>query len=91
MKREDALFNWLQIQVVADARPEDRSALDTAAFFLQLLKEDHQMSDIGYRQEGNWYVLFGNAESQALEVRYPAESVEALLAAIEGEPKYNCN
>ncbi|MED1802466.1 hypothetical protein [Brevibacillus porteri] len=91
MKREDALFNWLQIQVVAEARPEDHSALDTAAFFLQLLQEDHQMSDIGYRQEGSWYVLFGNAESQALEVRYPAESVEALLAAIEGEPKYNCN
>lgn len=32
MKREDALFNWLQIQVVAEARPDDQSALDTAAF-----------------------------------------------------------
>ncbi|MGG4453357.1 hypothetical protein [Brevibacillus porteri] len=91
MKREDALFNWLQIQVVADARPEDGSALETAAFFMQLLQEDHQMSDIGYRQEGSWYVLFGNADSQSVEVRYPAESVESLLVAIESEPKYNCN
>lgn len=91
MKREDALFNWLQIQVVADARPDDQSALDTAAFFLQLLQEDHMISELGYRQEGSWYVLFGTADNQAIETRYPAESVESLLAAIEGEPKYNCN
>ncbi|MFS0558604.1 hypothetical protein [Brevibacillus sp. 179-C9.3 HS] len=91
MKREDALFNWLQIQVVADARPEDRSALDTAAFFLQLLQEDHLITEIGYRQEGSWYVLVGTADSQPIEARYPAESVQSLLAAIEGEPKFNCN
>lgn len=89
MKREDALFNWLQIQIVADARPDDRSALDTASFFLDLLREDHQMSGLGYRREGDWYVLFGKSGSDDWDGRYPSETVESLLIAIESEPKFN--
>ena len=82
MKREDALFNWLQIQVVAEARPDDRSALDTAAFFAQLLLED--------RVENGWYHLSGKQEAGQVDNRYPGEAVESLLAAIENEPKFNC-
>ncbi|WNC12866.1 hypothetical protein [Brevibacillus brevis] len=90
MKREDALFNWLQIQVVADARPDDRSAWDTAAFFTELLREDHQVTGLTYRLEGPWYVVEGRVEEASWEGRYPAEAVESLLHAIESEPKYNC-
>lgn len=89
MKREEALFNWIQIQVVADARPDDRSAQETAAFFAELLREDHQIGGLGYRQEGPWYVVFGQAGAESWESRYPAEAVESLLQAIESEPKYN--
>ncbi|MGN7470072.1 hypothetical protein [Brevibacillus sp. SAFN-007a] len=90
MKRDDALFNWLQIQVVADARPDDLSAGETAAFFLQLLQEDHGLSELAYRREGGWYVLSAKQETAPpLESRYPAETVESLLVAIENEPKYN--
>lgn len=89
MKREDALLNWLQIQVVADARPHDQSAIDTAAFFLQLLQEDYLISEIGFQRENDWYRLFGNSDSGAWESRYSAETVDSLLIAIESEPKYN--
>ena len=37
MKLTDALFNWLQIRIVGDARPRDRSARDTVQFFEQIL------------------------------------------------------
>jgi len=89
MKREDALINWLQIQVVADARPTDQSALSTAAFFHQLLQEDHLCSELGYKKEDGWYVLSGLSESGPWENRYPVEMVESLLIAIESEPKFN--
>lgn len=89
MKREDALFNWLQIQIVADARPDDQSARETASFFLDVLQEDHQMSDVGYRREDAWYVLFGRSGTEEWTSRYPADSAESLLVAIESEPKYN--
>lgn len=90
MKRDDALFNWLQIQVVADARPDDQSAQETAAFFLQMLQEDHALGELAYRLEGGWYVLTAKQDgTEPLERKYPAEMVESLLVAIENEPKFN--
>lgn len=89
MKREDALFNWLQIQIVADARPDDRSAQDTASFFREILQEDHQIKQLAYRREQDWYILTGHTAEEEMEKRYRAETVEALLIAIESEPRYN--
>lgn len=89
MKRDDALFNWLQIQVVADARPDDQSALNTASFFREMLREDHEMNELSYRQDGDWYVLTGRSHSEEWESRYPVESVQSLLIAINNEPRYN--
>jgi hypothetical protein len=89
VKRDDALFNWLQIQVVADARPDDQSALDTATFFREMLQEDHQMIELAYRREGDWYVMTGLADAKEWEGRYPAEAIDSLLIAIHHEPRYN--
>ncbi len=89
MKRDDALFNWIQIQVVADARPDDRSAQETASFFAELLREDHHMTGLDYRLEGPWYILYGQAAGEEWQGRYSAEAVKSLLQAIESEPKYN--
>ena len=33
MRLDDALFNWLQIQMVAEAGPDDRAAAETRDFF----------------------------------------------------------
>jgi hypothetical protein len=89
VKLQDALFNWLQIQVVADARPDDRSAQDTAAFFHQILTEDHRIEQLVYRKEGEEYFLSYTLEGETKSQRYDAEAVESLLLAIESEPKYN--
>jgi hypothetical protein len=89
VKLQDALFNWLQIQIVADARPDDRSAQDTAAFFHQILTEDHRIKQLVYRKEGEGYLLSYALEGETKSQRYDAEAVESLLLAIESEPKYN--
>ncbi len=33
MNLQDTLFNWLQISIVAEARPEDGAARETKDFF----------------------------------------------------------
>ena len=88
MKREDALFNWLQIQLVADARPQDRSAQETASFFRQILLEDHQVRELRIQRHEEWYVLTGQTDDGTWERRYPAETAEALLAALQSDPRY---
>jgi len=89
MKLDDALFNWLQIRVVADARPHDRSAQDTADFFREILTQDHQVEELAYRKDDEIYELSYTAGGSPGLRRYDTETVEQLLIAIENEPKYN--
>lgn len=89
MKLQDALFNWLQIRLVADARPEDGAARETLAFFEQILQEDHHVVD----------VRIENMDATMVHVRYTTdgtsklqlfdrESAEQLFADIEKNPHH---
>lgn len=90
MTLQDALLNWLQIRIVASARPEDRAAQETLDFFEQILREDHGLTDFGIDME----------DESALHVRFTAggvtkkqpfdrELAEQLLADIASNPKYD--
>lgn len=90
MKLEDALFNWLQIQLVADARKDDQAALDTLAFFEQILTEDHGLSEFAISKTDDTmiYVKYEKDGHTKLQL-YPRERCEQLLTDIESNPKYN--
>lgn len=89
MKLEDALFNWLQIKVVSEARPNDRSAKDTLNFFTDIISEDHQVTQMEYSKDATMYTLrYTVGDARKLQM-YPIELVEQLLEAIENEPKFN--
>ncbi len=90
MKLQDALFNWLQIKVVSDARPDDRAAKDTMDFFMEILTEDHKLTSIQLDQ----------TDDEVLQVRFELEGkqhvqtfdrelAEQLLIDINSNPKYN--
>ncbi|MDR6224851.1 hypothetical protein [Desmospora profundinema] len=89
MTVKEALFNWLQIKVVSDARPQDRSAEETTRFFHHILKEDHGVEEIQVRLEKDGYHVRYRQSDHQQEVRYDREQVEQLLISIEAEPKYN--
>ncbi|MFC4808262.1 hypothetical protein [Paenibacillus sp. GCM10023250] len=90
MRLDDTLFNWLQIQLVAEARPDDRAAADTRDFFLEMLTEDHGLANL----------LVHKTDDTMIHVKYdkdgrqktkliPREAAEQLLADINANPKYN--
>lgn len=90
MKLQDALFNWVQIQMVADARPEDRAAQSTVEFFATVLQEDHHVSACHIEQIDQTmvhirYAVNGSTKKQMI----PRESAEQLLQDINSNPKYN--
>lgn len=89
MKLDDCLFNWLQIQVVAEARPNDISAQETASFFLEILTNDHHVSEPRYESDEVSYTLTYFREGTPHTRRYDKERIDSLLTAIENEPKYN--
>ncbi|MFF2094348.1 hypothetical protein [Paenibacillus sp. NPDC058174] len=90
MRFEDALFNWLQIQIVADGRPDDNAAKETRDFFVQILTEDHGVTELLLLKTDETmvhvkYVREGRSKLQL----YPRESAEQLLSDIRSNPKYN--
>ena len=90
MRFEDALFYWLQIRIVAHARPEDGAASDTLAFFEQILREDHGLEafEIARTDETMIHVRYVLDSCQKLQM-FPREDGEQLLRDIIDNPKYN--
>ncbi|SDW87597.1 hypothetical protein [Paenibacillus sp. CF384] len=90
MRFEDALFNWLQIHLVAEARPEDRAAIDTRDFFLEILTEDHGISNLHIHTVDDTmiHLRFDKDNKSKLQM-FPREAGEQLLQDINENPKYN--
>src|SRR5690606_5473288 len=89
MKLTDALFNWLQIRIVGDARPRDRSARDTVQFFEQILREDHQVKELRLESDDSVYrVHYLQGEEWKSRV-FDRDSAEQLLGDSEPEPRSN--
>lgn len=90
MTLDDALLNWLQIQIVADNRPDDRAASDTRDFFVEILTEDHGVSSlhIAKTDETMVHVKYERNGSTKLKL-YPRILAGQLLADIDSNPKYN--
>lgn len=89
MKLNDAIFNWLQIKVVAEARPTDQAAQDTFQFFTTLLEEDHGIQKIDVVKDDMLYrVTYWVSEEQKSQI-FDGEAVDFLLESITNEPKFN--
>ncbi|MCI3919724.1 hypothetical protein MO973_05700 [Paenibacillus sp. TRM 82003] len=90
MRLQDALFNWLQIKLVADGRPDDNAARETVDFFEEILKEDHGLAlfAIGNVDDTMYYVTY-ELEGMKKTQMYDREAAEQLLADINANPKYN--
>jgi hypothetical protein len=89
MNLQDAVYNWLSIKQVSDARPEDEAAKDTYNFFVEILKEDHGVEKEEIIKDNVWYTVHVWINEEKKKFQYPVELIDALLRSIETEPKYN--
>jgi hypothetical protein len=90
MRLQDALFNWLQIKLVAAGRPDDHAATETLTFFEEILKEDHglELFAIGNVDDTMYHVTYA-VEGKKKTQLYDRELAEQLLVDINTNPKYN--
>ncbi|PZE22674.1 hypothetical protein [Paenibacillus xerothermodurans] len=89
MRLEDALFNWLQIKIVAEARTDDRAAEDTRLFFEEILREDHAVSSIETHADRATVYIDYKVDGEQKQLRFDKEAAEQLLEDINSNPKYN--
>lgn len=90
MKLEDAIFNWLQIHLVAEARPEDQAAAETVRFFGQILREDHGLTECeAVAFDATMIHVRYSVNGKTKMQMYGREQAEQLLRDIESDPKYH--
>lgn len=85
----DALYNWLTIKNVAEARPEDDAAWDTFSFFDEILAEDHNVEKIEVEKDNVFYTVHYWVAGEEQTEQFAVPMIDALLRSIEAEPKYN--
>ncbi|HET7580968.1 MAG TPA: hypothetical protein VFK33_16935 [Bacillales bacterium] len=90
MQLQDALYNWLSIKKVAEARPDDKAAEDTYAFFSEILEEDHHIEKTEVIKEKTFYTVYYWVDGEKADKQFPVALIDALLQSIEAEPRYNC-
>ncbi|WP_042349075.1 hypothetical protein [Bacillus massiliigorillae] len=83
---QDALYNWLSIKVVSDARPEDKAANETVAMFLKILEDDHNVSSLEITKDEDMYYVTYEKSGISHTNRFPVELIECILMSINENP-----
>ena len=90
MKLQDALFNWLQMHIVTEARPDDRAARETMDFFAVILREDHAVTSFDVFEKNDTSIQIAyEQEGISKKQVFDREAAEKLLEEINANPKYN--
>ncbi|NHN30908.1 hypothetical protein [Paenibacillus agricola] len=89
MRLEDALFNWLQIKIVAEARTDDHAAEETRLFFEEILRDDHKLTDFAAITDEEMIYISYELDGISKKLMFSRESAEQLLADINSNPIYN--
>ncbi|WP_417900676.1 hypothetical protein ABN702_10915 [Bacillus haimaensis] len=84
---QDTLYNWLTIKVVAEARPDDKSAQDTMKLFESILIDDHKLTEIRVTKEDPMYYVSYIKDGEAQKNRFPIELIDVMLEQIKNEPE----
>ncbi|WP_163101359.1 hypothetical protein [Peribacillus alkalitolerans] len=84
---QDALYNWLTIKVVVDARPDDTAAIETEIMFHNILTKDHGVEVKGIRKDEVMYFIDFSQESEDKTVRFPIELIDVMLNQIQLDPE----
>ncbi|MDF2669200.1 MAG: hypothetical protein K0R67_1506 [Paenibacillus sp.] len=90
MKVRDALYNWLQMKIVSEERPEDGAAKETLDFFAEILREDHHVTNFSIdSMDSSAIIIRYDHEGVTAHERFDRELAEQLLQDIISNPKYN--
>jgi hypothetical protein len=88
---QDALYNWLSIKVVCDARPEDTAARETLDLFDDIILNEHHLENIEVTTDETMYYVSYIQGGETKKTRFPRELIEVMLNQINEEPDKYCN
>lgn len=84
---QDAIYNWLTIKIVAEARPDDKAAWETFELFEDILINEFKLKDIEIKKDEVMYLVTYNVDSEEKSVRFPTELIEVMHDQIQEHPE----
>ena len=84
---QDALYNWLTIKVVSDARPDDGPAKETTTLFEEILTDEYGVKNIQVSKDERMYSLQFEKDGEERSSKFPIELIEVMLNQIQSEPE----
>ncbi|MCP8616077.1 hypothetical protein [Salirhabdus salicampi] len=84
---QDVVYNWLTIYLVAESRPKDQAAKDTAALFRTMLTEDHAVKDLHVEKKEDMYLVICETNDETRSFRFPLELIECIRNQMDDEPE----
>lgn len=88
---QDAIYNWLTIKIVSDARPDDTAARETAELFEKILAEEHEVESHEMKRDALMYYVTVHQSGNTKEYRFPRDLIEVMLDQISQEPEKYVN
>ncbi|MBD1380938.1 hypothetical protein [Metabacillus arenae] len=84
---QDALYNWLSIQVVADSRPDDLAAAETAQLFQDILKEEHDVVVKEIMRDEVMYTIHFLKKGAEQQYQFPVDLIDVMIDQMKEEPE----
>jgi hypothetical protein len=84
---QDALYNWLTIKVVAEARPDDNAAQETYELFDEMLKQEHRITKVCIERSEEMYLVTYEKDGETKSVRFPLELIDCFVEQMDREPE----
>ncbi|EMA6341313.1 hypothetical protein ACO11K_001155 [Bacillus cytotoxicus] len=76
---QDALYNWLTIKIIVEARPDDIAAQETYELFHNILYEDHQLKNVKVEKREEMYIVTYEKEKEMGYARFPLELIDCFI------------
>jgi len=84
---QDALYNWLTIKVIFEARPSDAAAKETYVLFDGILKNDHGVSIVEIEVKEDFYLVKFIQNEKERSTRFPIEMIDCFRDQIKMNPE----
>lgn len=83
MKLEDAIFNWLSMNVMIKKYPDDRAAIETEKLFKEILYKDFQVNQINVFERDSSIKVIAHISNEEYHYQFPKELVYFLSYQLE--------
>lgn len=73
---QDTVYNYMTIKVLLDQNPEDHAAIETCAFFAEMMRENYSAHFVSYEVVDEEYIVMIKVEENERKFTFPSDMID---------------